>query len=45
MDVRAMEFKNEQFDFIIDKGLFDSILVLLILFNIKVWRNVEKKYH
>jgi ubiquinone/menaquinone biosynthesis C-methylase UbiE len=26
MDVRAMEFKNEQFDFIIDKGFFDSIL-------------------
>ena len=26
MDVRGMDFKNEQFDFVLDKGLFDTVL-------------------
>jgi hypothetical protein len=27
MDVRELEFENESFDVVIDKGLLDSILV------------------
>jgi len=36
MDVRAMEFAENSFDAVIDKGTFDSVVV------IKIWYSVEK---
>ncbi len=30
MDVRYMDFKNESFDLVIDKGTLDAILVTMI---------------
>lgn len=32
MDARAMEFEDGSFDGAIDKGTFDSILVILIIY-------------
>jgi hypothetical protein len=31
MDVRAMEFAENSFEAVIDKGTFDSVVVLLFL--------------
>jgi hypothetical protein len=45
MDIREMSFENEKFDVVIDKGLLDTVLVLLImtvrkLFHPKFRKNV-----
>lgn len=34
MDVRAMEFAENSFDAVIDKGTFDSVVVKPILFSV-----------
>lgn len=41
MDVRAMDFPENSFDAIIDKGTFDSVVVHLLL-N-KVWLRIQYK--
>ena len=35
MDVRKMDFEDESFDVIIDKGLLDAILVLYIITSVE----------
>lgn len=35
MDVRAMEFAENSFDAVIDKGTFDSVVVNLFLFSVE----------
>ena len=39
MDVRAMDFPENSFDVIIDKGTFDSVVVLFRVNS--VWRRIK----
>ena len=34
MDVRAMEFPESSFDAVIDKGTFDSVIVIILGFSV-----------
>lgn len=35
MDVRAMEFAENSFDAVIDKGTFDSVVVRMLIFSVE----------